>query len=606
MANVYFGKMNNAEQCRSFVCGGGEGIEYFGGIQPGDYALIRLVNENTPEGEPETHTHRLWKLIEIELDQNNNSTAKFDEVFTFNSIYVRDIPRLTLFKLTTNSVVFTTRQSKKVGFHKLELVDENNWNSVIATKATFNDYLADQNNYRNIVFIKDLNVQKSDKDIQLYKDSDGLYKLFNGNKPFMKDLSNEFDSSRYNELVSLIGRGRIDENAKRPQKKVKKWLEKEGDGIIKILDLWDLFCSKQKLDVPDSQDDSSNSDESESEVENNNFEVAVLDEKPLNIILYGPPGTGKTYNTIKRAVAIAEDKTVEEVERENYSDVHSRFVALKNNNQVKFVTFHQSYGYEDFIEGIKPDVNSGAIKYIIERGVFKELCDNAKDHPDKNYCFVIDEINRGNISKIFGELITLIEPEKRLGADEELECELPYSKKPFGVPKNVYIVGTMNTADRSLVHLDAALRRRFDFEEMMPNYPLLKGLTVGNIEIDKVLKAINDRICALLDREHQIGHSYFLKLKENNSLQYLNYIFKNKIIPLLQEYFYEDYSLIKKVLCDDNDFIIEDQSAYLYSLEEEAYNNYRVPSLDKFPTNEIPYIRMYKKLTNVETEEEQA
>lgn len=151
------------------------------------------------------------------------------------------------------------------------------------------------------------------------------------------------------------------------------------------------------------------------------------------------------------------------------------------------------------------------------------------------------------MSKIFGELITLIEPSKRLGAEEEMTCILPYSKDKFGVPKNVYIIGTMNTADRSLVQLDAALRRRFDFEEMMPKPGLLK-VTKDGIALDLLLTTINKRIAALLDREHQIGHSYFIKLDENSDVSDVQRIFKKKVLPLLQEYFFDDYETIQKIL----------------------------------------------------------
>jgi 5-methylcytosine-specific restriction protein B len=166
----------------------------------------------------------------------------------------------------------------------------------------------------------------------------------------------------------------------------------------------------------------------------------------------------------------------------------------------------------------------------------------------KNYVLIIDEINRGNVSAIFGELITLLEPDKRLGASEEILLELPYSKKEsFGVPPNLYIIGTMNTADRSVEALDTALRRRFVFEEVMPKPELLEKITYNGFNLKKVLKTMNERIEALLDRNHTIGHSYFIKLKSGDTLGLLS-VFKNSIIPLLQEYFYNDYEKIALVL----------------------------------------------------------
>ena len=166
---------------------------------------------------------------------------------------------------------------------------------------------------------------------------------------------------------------------------------------------------------------------------------------------------------------------------------------------------------------------------------------------NQNYVLIIDEINRGNVSQIFGELITLIEEDKRLGKDEALEVTLPYSKESFGVPSNLYIIGTMNTADRSVEALDTALRRRFCFEELLPNTSLLQNRKFNDFNLQEVLETINDRIEALLDRDHTIGHSYFMKVSSNDT-KALQSVFENNIIPLLQEYFYHDYEKIALVL----------------------------------------------------------
>ncbi len=185
------------------------------------------------------------------------------------------------------------------------------------------------------------------------------------------------------------------------------------------------------------------------------------------------------------------------------------------------------------------------------------------------HVLIIDEINRGNISRIFGELITLIEPSKRAGADEALSVTLPYSKERFSVPDNVYIIGTMNTADRSLAGLDLALRRRFSFTEMPPRPELLDGVVVDGINIGQMLRVMNQRITVLLGRDHTIGHAYFMPLqKEGSTLAELADIFRQKILPLLQEYFFEDWERIRWVLNDQNKsqkkeaaeaFIIEDK-----------------------------------------------
>ena len=426
----------------------------------------------------------------------------------------------------------------------------------------------------------------------------------------------------------------------------------------------------------------------------------------VNTILYGPPGTGKTYKSIRYAVNTIDTKFNQDSSKVD-EDYVKRFNEFKDSGQIAFTTFHQSYGYEEFIEGIKPSLNqdtdnegSEDVLYTLNDGVFKEFClraqevvvdkeltgispdaqiwkvsvsDTVKDDcfesnrvrinfslgdrsksveyfnhsikkgdivlmtpqsrtlvtgigivideeayeikentgitarnvewlardisidikdysngkqmvrntvsrvhivtvkdiltiiknnseiyknvdipqkNDKKYVFIIDEINRGNISKIFGELITLIEDSKRDGEKEAISITLPYSKEEFSVPKNVYILGTMNTADRSIALMDTALRRRFEFIEMMPNEELLTDIVIDGIEVKKMLETMNRRIEALYDREHTLGHAFFMPLKNEKkaTINQLASIFTNKIIPLLQEYFYEDYEKIMLVL----------------------------------------------------------
>lgn len=233
-----------------------------------------------------------------------------------------------------------------------------------------------------------------------------------------------------------------------------------------------------------------------------------------------------------------------------------------------FVTFHQSYGYEEFVEGLRPvldgDAESGEIQYEIRSGVFKDLCRRAWSEPDQRFAMVIDEINRGNISKIFGELITLIEPDKRDGAENAVSVTLPYSGERFSVPANVDIIGTMNTADRSLALLDTALRRRFEFVPVMPDSrddpgAPLAGLRVSAgeqvIDIPRMLDAINQRVEALYDRDHCIGHAYFTPLAKvpdgDERLVALQQVFSTRILPLLEEYFFEDWQKIRLVLADN-------------------------------------------------------
>lgn len=284
-----------------------------------------------------------------------------------------------------------------------------------------------------------------------------------------------------------------------------------------------------------------------------------------NIILYGPPGTGKTYNTMVYAVAIIERKSLDDVKAEiseDYGEVKNRYEKYKANGQIAFTTFHQSYGYEEFIEGIRPVIDSekNDISYTIESGIFKKFCDDAYEEKqnDKKYVFIIDEINRGNISKIFGELITLIEETKRDGKEEAMSVILPYSNTPFSVPDNVYIIGTMNTADRSIALMDTALRRRFSFKEMMPTPNVLREIGADfiadqgdTLDVALMLEIINRRIEYLYDREHTIGHAFFTCLKDDPTIEKLASIFEKSVIPLLQEYFYEDYGKIQLVLGDN-------------------------------------------------------
>ncbi|MFO1253656.1 MAG: AAA family ATPase [Inhella sp.] len=449
----------------------------------------------------------------------------------------------------------------------------------------------------------------------------------------------------------------------------------------------------------------------------------------LNQILYGPPGTGKTFATVDAALAILDPGHLAQ-HHANRAALKARFDALTHQRRIRFVTFHQSFSYEDFVEGLRAQVNDEEqLEYRVEPGVFKQLCDDARPRvlagsvavrpqarvwkisiagtgasATKSYCLahdearigwgrtgdlkalgdgneyyrslgqgdhgtlryfadevavgdvmlcihsadaiaavgvvtgdyrfeapekvpkgliadyqhvrpmkwlykdlelpigpindnrsftlktvylmnrlgwpdvlahlesngckavegqaltgsaaaephvlVIDEINRGNISRIFGELITLIEPSKRAGADEALEVVLPYSKKPFSVPSNVYLIGTMNTADRSLTAMDVALRRRFVFEAMPPRPELLEDVEVEGVPVDRLLAVMNQRIEGLLDRDHCLGHAYFMPLQQEPTLARLAEVFRNQVLPLLQEYFFDDWQRIQWVLND--------------------------------------------------------
>lgn len=411
--------------------------------------------------------------------------------------------------------------------------------------------------------------------------------------------------------------------------------------------------------------------------ENNSMGV----KQSLNTILYGPPGTGKTYSVVLKALSVidATDYGLS-VSSEVYQELKQRYDALVRDGQISFVTFHQSYGYEDFIEGIRPQTEGGQISYEVRDGVLKaialaarsnwqkaksgdkealdddsffervwqELASSLEESADgkvkvklfrggeaelelgptgknvvvslpgyrttyplskmqlkrlwsrreevrrpsdsklynssffwavlehlkklaeevqpvavqpeelKPFVLVIDEINRGNISKIFGELITLVEEDKRLGEPFEMTVTLPYSQgaeEPFGLPPNLYLVGTMNTSDRSIALLDTALRRRFEFEELQPNPSVLRRCQLDvDVDLCALLGAMNERVDYLFDRDHRIGHAYFLGIK---TLADLERVFRRKVIPLLQEYFYDDWSKVALVLNDSVGRFIE-------------------------------------------------
>jgi hypothetical protein len=213
-------------------------------------------------------------------------------------------------------------------------------------------------------------------------------------------------------------------------------------------------------------------------------------------------------------------------------------------NYLAFVTFHQSFAYEEFVEGIKPYTdNEGSIAYKVEAGVFRQICQRAQADPSKRYLLVIDEINRANIAKVFGELITLIEDDKRIGTNNQVTTSLPYSHERFSVPGNLFLLGTMNTADRSIALLDLALRRRFTFLELMPDPRLL--ISVDGVDLSALLRRLNMRIAALLDRDHQIGHSYLYGVTDIIALRFIWY---HRIVPLLREYFYHDGERLRAVL----------------------------------------------------------
>ncbi|HEO1838279.1 AAA family ATPase [Acinetobacter baumannii] len=540
------------------------------------------------------------------------------------------------------------------------------------------------------------------------------------------DLSTVVDESKFHQLFKYLDKEKILDIPQEVKDKnwyaqniflVSKFREILSDlkGIVEIdkywinIFIWQVYekkveLSKQKISIP-------NKIEADGVV----TETNIYDEKqmqkivqPLNRILFGAAGTGKTYHTINHALSILDDETLEELEKVERIELKNRFDRYKENGNIKFVTFHQSFSYEDFIEGICAEVGNGGLSYSIKPGVFKELCEKAtinkkatdesikraiseltekakneeitfhtkkgaefkvktnsggtliattsKDtevtlaksyitnyllkqteeridqrsyewaiakslrtlvdyrtitskENNERFILIIDEINRGNISRIFGELITLIEDSKRQGNDEELSTILPYSKEEFSIPNNLYIIGTMNSSDRSLTGLDVALRRRFEFIEMPPRPELLKNDEGEDLEIDglnivKLLTVMNKRIEILLDRDHCIGHANFIPLIVEPKIEKLAKIFQQKIIPQLQEYFFDDWEKIDAVL-NGNGMLHKkyDPSSQNRLFKDQSLINRSIWEIKPEAFNDVKnYIAIYNETSEVENE----
>lgn len=286
------------------------------------------------------------------------------------------------------------------------------------------------------------------------------------------------------------------------------------------------------------------------------------------VILYGPPGTGKTYTSLRFALRWLGTQLGEAVD-----DVHplvkygtpmfqKGLNALHKAGYLTQVTFHPAYGYEDFIEGFRPaEGGDGGLQLVLRDGVFKRVCETASANPERPYLLLIDEINRGDVPKILGELITLLEPDKR-----GLQVTLPTGRR-FAVPSNVHILGTMNTADRSIRLLDSALRRRFAFHELLPDTDALDGQKVGDVDLGLLLRELNRRVVKELGRERQIGHSFFMPGGEPvDSEAELAAIVRTEVLPLLQEYAYDDYSMLSRFLGQE---IVDVQAHTVTGLSDE-------------------------------------
>ena len=697
-----------------------QGSTWFNGIKAGDYCFI-LAGEDV----------YLWKAV-----------GYIQDYLQFKEVIPGTLPMDTnafklfrYFQFNPQNIVLSSRQVRGKAFFEIQCVAG-------FTKKLLTDVKTYENedNYRNI-YIVDTQYKLNDKDIFLIKE----------NNEYHLHKSSFIEGHTYasfSDNTSQYGTsGQQRSNKDSTITKIKETEINSSLQGVSLLSFYDLFFNEYKQDV---------------EVDNLGKPIkgCELMTYPLNQILYGPPGTGKTYNTVKQAVDICTSKDDSfsaceqhsgEYDTSCYDCAKKAYKQLKNEGRIEFVTFHQSYGYEEFVEGIRAETlkdedGNSTISYDVKPGMFRNICDAASvkvssttstdidvsqkevwkmslgntqsgedyifqdcidngyvllgygddidfsdcrdrkgikeklvskqgkdidnqnytltsidmfkhkmsqgdliiisdgnhkfravaevvgdyefladgnfcqmrkvkwlksftpslpkerlfdkalsqmtlyklreptlnkeklnkllnskevtDPNDKPYVLIIDEINRGNMSKIFGELITLIEGDKRIGAANEMMVCLPVSGDEFGVPKNLHIIGTMNTADRSIAMMDTALRRRFEFKEMMPKPELLKGVTVKGVDIATMLETMNKRIEILYDREHTIGHAYFMPLRDDPSLNRLGSIFENKIIPLLSEYFFEEWEKIRMVLGDN-----QKQVEHQFITEEKANSN---------------------------------
>lgn len=270
----------------------------------------------------------------------------------------------------------------------------------------------------------------------------------------------------------------------------------------------------------------------------------VLDalERKGQVILHGPPGTGKTRLALGAALALDGRADALGADARQRAEAQAEML---HGDRVRMVTFHPSYGYEDFVEGFKPDLSATGpgLTLALTDGLFHSLCSQAAAHPDQTYLLVVDEINRGDLPRIFGELITLLELDKR-----NLPVALPVSKRRFSVPPNVRVIGTMNTADRSISHLDAAVRRRFAFVPVDPDPEAVSG-TVGPLDLAAFFESLNTRIARHLDTDHQIGHAYLLRDGEPIATEEdLAAAFHHEVIPLLEDYCLGRAELLHRIL----------------------------------------------------------
>lgn len=532
-----------------------KGNPWYGGVEPGDYVFINYVGKIIALWKAKEYTN-----IKNSINPKHDGVLVFDEIKTYKDVSLtNDFTRYKYFVHNLDLVNKVSKSTKNLGFIPIKTSDNCPLPEDIDFKTNLiNIYISLDDDTIDLnpkegdirVLINDLNEMKI---VEIQKYSKGKFDVYED----FNDLYIEKSPERY--TVKELNTYALEDNATQKRNFLMTLIDElEKNGYMKVsttISLYDNLLVGRKKSAPSKGGGTTPTTVTPPEPEYLDDESAeqyaeyagLLNFNP-NLILYGPPGTGKTYAT---------QKIIDNFEKKYFNESSSYSLA-EAENRVRTITFHQSYSYEEFIEGIRPILSNeeiARIGYRLENGIFKDLCINAEKelikresstkYIDKPYYMIIDEINRGNISKIFGELITLIEQDKR----GNLKTLLPYSKKEFTVPSNIYIIGTMNTADRSIAAIDTALRRRFTFVEIEPDSSVLSQydnhIVNDTVDLCKLMDAINDKILERLDRDHRIGHAYFMGIESLNNLHQTWYY---KILPLLGEYFYNDIESLTAIV----------------------------------------------------------
>lgn len=526
--NIFFGKISNKIDLLQIEKGyytAPKGSSWFGDLEIGDY--IYLIGGKKIQ---------FWQAKEWKQVDGKDRLC-FDILNDDLGIKVNEFIALNFIRLTKAYLILSSRSARSKAFFKLDLLQE-----ISIEKLQDSRFYEDQSLYRKIVITRLGELDENSIDIQIYKDA-GKLKLFQ---------AYFFDTDVYilfKDNLAYKGKGSV--NKDKTLRLIEEGLKIESVSFtyseISLRSFYDaFFCDYMEKDI-----ETLAIEEENEEVQNEFLDKSIeLLKQKKNLILQGAPGTGKTYKTAEIAVALCNGTKSLSNDRKQLMAEYKQLVA---DGRIAFTTFHQSLDYEEFIEGIKPDKVNDNIIYDIKPGIFKNICDKAKNpiivdsklqiRNNKNtdsYVLIIDEINRGNISKIFGELITLLEVDKRLGETNEIKVKLPYTHEDFGVPSNLHIIGTMNTADRSLGYIDYAIRRRFAFKSLPSDVTVIKNFYSDEVLREKIVQLyeniegfINEYIEKDLSASDlMLGHSYFLANDEDNMRLKIEF----EIIPLLVEY----------------------------------------------------------------------